>query len=112
MWVTTLTLLTTEVFVTHANAPLTPEGRRRLAVLVVGGVCITLIFRGSPVGLIITAQALTVLVAPFLGVLLLVMSNRRFLGDLRNRWWHNVFAAIGVVAICATSVRLITSLIG
>ena len=35
MWVTTLTLLTTEVFVTHANAPLTPEGRRRLAVLVV-----------------------------------------------------------------------------
>ena len=35
MWVTTLTLLTTEVFVTHANAPLTPEGRRRLAVLIV-----------------------------------------------------------------------------
>ena len=35
MWVTTLTSRTTEVFVTHANAPLTPEGRRRLAVLVV-----------------------------------------------------------------------------
>ena len=35
MWVTTLTILTTEVFVTHDNAPLTPEGRRRLAVLVV-----------------------------------------------------------------------------
>jgi transposase InsO family protein len=35
MWVTTLTILTTEVFVTHANAPLTPEGRRRLAVLIV-----------------------------------------------------------------------------
>jgi transposase InsO family protein len=31
---TTLTL-PTEVFVTHANAPLTPEGRRRLAVLIV-----------------------------------------------------------------------------
>ncbi len=28
-------ILTTEVLVTHANAPLTPEGRRRLAVLVV-----------------------------------------------------------------------------
>jgi len=35
MWVTTLTVLNTEVFVTHANAPLTPEGRRRLASLIV-----------------------------------------------------------------------------
>jgi transposase InsO family protein len=35
MWVTTLTILTTEVFVTHANAPLTPVGRRRLAALIV-----------------------------------------------------------------------------
>lgn len=35
MWVTTLNICTTEAFVTHANAPLTPEGRRRLAVLVI-----------------------------------------------------------------------------
>ena len=35
MWVTTLASITTEVFVTHANAPLTPEGRRRLSALIV-----------------------------------------------------------------------------
>ena len=35
MWVTRLTVLTTEAFVIHANAPLTPEGRRRLASLIV-----------------------------------------------------------------------------
>ncbi len=35
MWVTRLNIFTTEVFVSHANAPLTPEGRRRLAVLIV-----------------------------------------------------------------------------
>ena len=34
MWVTTLTVLTTEALVTHANAPLTPVGRRRLALLI------------------------------------------------------------------------------
>ena len=28
MWVSTLTILTTEVFVSHANAPLTPEFKR------------------------------------------------------------------------------------
>lgn len=35
MWVTTLTVLNTEVFVSHANAPLTPVGRQRLAVLII-----------------------------------------------------------------------------
>ena len=35
MWVTTLTVLNTEVFVSHANAPLTPVGRLRLAVLII-----------------------------------------------------------------------------
>ena len=34
MWVTTLNILNTEVFVTHANAPLTPVGRARLAALI------------------------------------------------------------------------------
>ncbi|WP_425843658.1 Nramp family divalent metal transporter [Agrococcus sp. TSP3-2-1] len=82
------------------------------AVILLWGVAITLAFQSSPVGLIITAQALTVLVAPLLGALLLIMSNRRFMGELRNRWWHNLFAVIGFVAIVATSVRLISSLLG
>lgn len=76
------------------------------------GLVVTLAFQGSPVGLIVIAQSLTVLISPLLGVLLVVMSNRRSLmGDLRNRWWHNVFAILGMVAILATSVRLLTSLI-
>src|SRR4051812_38039654 len=37
MWVTTLTVVKTEVFVTHANAPFTPAGRLRLARLIVEG---------------------------------------------------------------------------
>jgi Mn2+/Fe2+ NRAMP family transporter len=53
-----------------------------------------------------------VLISPLLGALLVIMSNRRSLmGDLRNKWWHNVFAILGMIAILATSVRLLTSLI-
>lgn len=94
-----------------------PSASSRTARIVSGaillwGIAITLIFQSSPVGLIITAQALTVLVAPLLGALMLIMSNRRFMGDLRNRWWHNAFAVLGFVAICATSVRLVTALLG
>jgi NRAMP (natural resistance-associated macrophage protein)-like metal ion transporter len=76
------------------------------------GLTITLAFQASPVGLIVIAQSLTVLIAPMLGVLLVIMSNKSTLmGDLRNRWWHNIFAAIGLVAIVALSIRLITMLL-
>ncbi|GIL36377.1 Nramp family divalent metal transporter [Phycicoccus sp. DTK01] len=76
------------------------------------GLATTLLFQGSPVELIVVAQSLTVLVAPVLGALILVMSNRRSLmGDLRNRPWQNVVGAIGLVAIIATSVRLATTLL-
>lgn len=48
-----------------------------------------------------------------LGVLLFIMANKSSLmGDLRNRWWHNLFGAIGLIAIIASSIRLITTLLG
>lgn len=82
------------------------------AVILLWGIGVTLTFQASPVQLIIMAQALTVLVAPLLGALLIIMSNRRrLMGDLRNTWWKNVFAAIGFIAILATSVRLVMSLV-
>jgi Mn2+/Fe2+ NRAMP family transporter len=48
-----------------------------------------------------------------LGVLIVIMANRRsIMGDLRNKWWHNLFGAIGLIAIIASSIRLITTLLG
>jgi manganese transport protein len=83
-----------------------------MATILAFGVVITLIFQSSPVSLIIIAQSLTMLVAPILDILLLIMSNRRnLMGELRNRWWHNVFGTIGLIAILAISLRLITTLV-
>lgn len=67
---------------------------------------------GSRIQLIILAQALTVLVAPVLGVLLVITANNRLLGDMRNRWWHNVFAAAGLISIFALSGLLLLNLTG
>ena len=67
---------------------------------------------GSRVQLIIFAQAMTVLVAPFLGAMLLVIANNRLMGDLRNRWWQNLFGGIGFAAILATSGLLVARLTG
>ncbi|GAB5077171.1 Nramp family divalent metal transporter [Arthrobacter sp. AD-310] len=90
-----------------------PMARIFTGMILAFGLIITLSFQSSPVALIVVAQSLTVLIAPLLGVLIVVMANRASLmGDLRNKWWHNLFAAIGLIAIIASSIRLITTLIG
>lgn len=77
------------------------------------GLAVALIFQSSPVQLIVTAQALTVLVAPVLAALIIVMANRRALmAEMRNRWWHNVLGGVGLAAVLALSVRLLIGLIG
>jgi manganese transport protein len=76
------------------------------------GAVVTVVAGSAPVELIIIAQALTVVVAPLLGVLLVVLANnKRLMGDLRNRWWQNAISAIGMIAIIATCYRLVTTLL-
>ena len=90
-----------------------PMARIFTGMILAFGLIITLLFQSSPVGLIVIAQSLTVLIAPLLGVLIVVMANKAsVMGDLRNKWWQNLFAAIGMIAIIASSIRLITTLIG
>lgn len=75
------------------------------------GCVVTVAAQGvSPVKLIIIAQALTVVVTPILGALLVILSNTtKLMGDLRNRWWQNILAAAGMVAILATCYQLIVT---
>lgn len=83
-----------------------------VGVVLAFGLAVVTFTPGSRVQLIIFAQAMTVLVAPLLGVLLVMMANNKLLGTMRNKWWQNLFAAIGLVSIFATSVLLILSLTG
>ena len=76
------------------------------------GLFVVAVAPGSRVQLIIFAQAMTVLVAPFLGAMLLVIANNPLMGDLRNRWWQNLLGGIGFLAILATSGLLVAELTG
>ena len=90
-----------------------PTARVFTGVILAFGLIITLSFQASPVGLIVIAQSLTVLIAPLLGALIVIMANKTaVMGDLRNKWWQNLFGAIGLIAIVVSSIRLITALIG
>ncbi|WP_110675717.1 Nramp family divalent metal transporter [Salinicola sp. RZ23] len=89
----------------------------RVKVLVYGvlvwGALMTLLAKGSPIELIIVAQALTVLVAPFLGIILFLLTRREdVMGDLKNGPWQTLFALLGLVAILAISGRLLFKLFG
>ncbi|NWO55148.1 Nramp family divalent metal transporter [Chromohalobacter israelensis] len=77
------------------------------------GAVVTVVSKGSPIELIIVAQALTVLVAPFLGIILFLLTQRRdVMGDLKNGPWQTGFAILGLIAIFAISFRLVFRLFG
>ena len=88
------------------------EGRDRSDNVLVHRVVMVHVELGSRVQLIILAQAMTVLVAPFLGAMLLVIANNPLMSDLRNRWWQNLLGGIGFLAILATSGLLVARLTG
>lgn len=88
---------------------------KALILVVLGfGLAVTLVAGGqSPVQLIIVAQALTLVFAPVLGVLLFTLANHKgLMGDLRNRPWQNVLGLLGLVAILATCYRLAVGILG
>lgn len=93
-------------------SPSTRAARWTSATILLWGLLVTVLFTKSPVQLIIFAQALTVLVAPFLGFLLLTLSNnRRLMGDLKNSWWQNALGVLGFLAILALSATMVWELI-
>jgi NRAMP (natural resistance-associated macrophage protein)-like metal ion transporter len=91
----------------------TKTARWGSAFILAFGLTVTFVFSGSsPVQLIIIAQALTVLFAPILAVLILIMSNdRKLMGPLRNKWWQNLFGIVGLLSVVALSIRLAVSLL-
>jgi manganese transport protein len=60
------------------------------------GAVVTAVASTPPVELIVAVRAMAVLVAPLLGVLLVILANnRRLTGDMRNRAWQNTSAPWG-----------------
>lgn len=94
------------------SSPSTPTAKMTAAAILAWGLVITLMFTSSPIQLIIVAQALTVLIAPLLALLLFIMSNnRQLMGDLRNTVFKNVIGALGFISILSLSGLLVYELI-
>jgi len=80
-------------------------------VILIFGASVAIFNSGSPIRIIIIAQALTVLVAPFLGVIIFILSSRKdIMGELVNKTYHKIVGIIGLIAIFSLSFRLIVNL--
>ncbi|BBI49272.1 hypothetical protein HORIV_16930 [Vreelandella olivaria] len=77
------------------------------------GATVAVVAKGSPIELIIIAQALTVLVAPFLGIILFLLTRRvDVMGDLKNGPLQTTLALLGLLTIFAMSSQLVFRLLG
>lgn len=65
------------------------------------GMTISLFFKGDIIYALIIAQAATLLGVPFIAIaMLLLMNNKKIMGELRNTWTQNIFAIFGLILIC------------
>lgn len=70
-----------------------------IAVMLFGSV-IGLLFSGIPVNMIIFAQAITIIVVPFVAIALLVVANdKEIMGDLKNSYLSNIIGVLGLIVL-------------
>ena len=79
-------------------------------VMVLGGV-VAVVFGGIPVQLIMTAQAVTILVVPLIGVALVVLARHRDRGALAIGTPQLVLAAVGVLFLLLLAINYVRNLL-
>lgn len=80
-------------------------------VIALGGVVAT-VFGGIPVQLILTAQAVTILVVPLIGIALVILARSRDRGRLRIRIPQFALALIGVLFLLVLAAQYVVNLVG
>lgn len=81
------------------------------AVLLLGGI-VAVVFGGIPVQLILTAQAVTILVVPVVGVALVILARSRDRGSLRIGIPQLALALFGVLFLLALAFQYVVNLFG
>lgn len=71
-----------------------------IILVMIFGSSIGVIFGKAPVNLIIFAQAITIIVVPFIAIAILVVANdKKIMGSLRNSLWKNIIGVLGLLVL-------------
>jgi len=82
------------------------------ALVMLIGMTVALVFRGTPVNVLIFLQGLTVVFVPGCAlVMILMLNDRESMGEHVNGWLANVIAAAGLAAVCLVAYERLVSLL-
>lgn len=71
-----------------------------IILVMVFGSTIGIIFGKAPINLIIFAQAITIVVVPFIAVAILFIANdKKIMGPLKNTLWKNIVGVLGLLVL-------------
>ncbi len=74
--------------------------RMMIMLVMLIGATVALIFGRLPLELIVFAQAITIIIAPLVGIALLVIANdKEIMGAAKNNRWKNIGAIIGLLIL-------------
>ncbi|MCK6207128.1 Nramp family divalent metal transporter [Bacillus infantis] len=91
---------------------LTSKMVKGLIILVMAfGSIVGIIFGSAPVNMIIFAQAITIVIVPFIAVAILVIANdEKIMGALKNTLWKNIVAIAGLAVLILLAVNNIMTI--
>lgn len=85
--------------------------RALIALIMIIGAAIAIIFGSLPIQLMIFAQSITIFVVPFIGIALYLIANDAgIMGTLKNSPRSNIFAGLGLVVLIGLAIKNIQSL--
>jgi manganese transport protein len=75
------------------------------------GSLIGIIFGAAPINMIIFAQAITIVIVPFIAIALLVVANdEKIMGSLKNTLWKNIVGIAGLIVLILLAVNNIINI--
>jgi len=64
------------------------------------GMSVAVFFKGNVVYALIMAQASSIIAVPFIAIGILLMANKKTMGNLKNNLFQNILAIFGFILIC------------
>jgi manganese transport protein len=85
--------------------------RGLIALLMIIGATIAIIFGKIPLELIILAQRVTILIVPFIGVAMLLIANdKKIMGPYANKPTIKIIGSIGLLVLTVLAVKTVLDL--
>jgi Mn2+/Fe2+ NRAMP family transporter len=85
--------------------------RALIALVMIVGAAIAIIFGSLPIQLMIFAQSITILIVPFIGIALFLIANdAAIMKGLKNSARVNIFGALGLLILIGLAIRNVQTL--